>query len=261
MTRPNWLNAEGVATVVGVVLFWQLASTAGLLPTSAVPSPMTCARELWRLTASGELAQPLLHTLTVVIVAAAIAMVAGVALGTALGLSSFTYGWSMASVDFLRTIPIVALLPVAVLLWGPTTKSELVATAYAATWVMTINTAGAFRSVHPRLGDVGRTFGLPRWRIVTTIWLPAIGPSLLVGARLAVVNASLVAIIAETLVNPQGLGWELIRAQQALRPGQLWAYALLAGLFGYLLNVLLIQAVRLVTPGGRDNPALNGVRT
>jgi NitT/TauT family transport system permease protein len=64
------------------------------------------------------------------------------------------------------------------------------------------------------------------------------------------VSALVVAIIAEILVNPAGLGWGLIQAQNALQPARMWAYAVVIGIIGYVLNALLVQAVRLALPGG-----------
>lgn len=253
MTVPKGVNVPGIVTIGGILLLWQFFDATGVLSFSSVPSPVTIGGSLGDLVSSGAVFPPLLHTLWVVLIGAAIALAIGTALGFALGLSPVVNRWSLGSVDFLRTIPVVALLPVAILLWGPSTKSELIITAYAASWIMTINTAGAFRSVHPRMGDVASTFQLTSVDRIRKIWLPAVVPILLVGARLAVVSACLTAVIAETLVNPKGLGWEIIRAQQASNVNDLWAYALIAGWLGYLLNVVLVQGVRALSPGDRNS--------
>jgi sulfonate transport system permease protein len=247
---------------VGVVLLlavWQGAFTFGLLHLQSLPAPIGVARSLGGLLESGEIFPPLLHTLWVVTAGSVLALAIGTAAGAVMGLSPLAYMWGMASFDFLRTLPVVALLPIAVLLWGPSTKSELIITTYAAAWVMTINTAGAFTEVHPRLGDVCQTFQLSRLESVRKVWLPAIAPAMLVGARLSVVVAAISATIAETLVNPQGLGWEIVRSQQALQPGKLWSYAVVAGLFGYLLNVVLVVTARRLTPGSRVDSSMSGV--
>lgn len=253
------LNAGACALVVVIVAVWEVAFRSGVIRVSGIPRPAEIARALWELTASGEMTGPLLHTFTTVVLASACALALGLLLGTALGISPLVSRWAMASVDFLRSIPVVALVPVVVLFWGPSTKSEFVITTYAALWVMTVNTVGGFRTVHPRLNDISRMFELSRVRQVRSIWLPAVMPSVLVGARLVVVVATINAVIAESFVNPAGLGWELVRAQQGLRPADLWAYAVIAGLFGYVLNRILIVTVRLLYPSGRANPGLIGV--
>lgn len=257
--KPLKMAAPGVTAVVLIVLIWQGVFTFGILELESFPPPTEVATALRKLVSDGDLTAPLLHTFWVVIAGSALAIAIGVAVGALLGLSRTAYRWGMASVDFLRTVPVVALLPITVLLWGPSTKSELIITTYAAAWVMAVNTAGAFAEVHPRLGDVSRTFQLGRLQAVRSVWLPAILPFILVGARLSVVVAALSATIAETLVNPQGLGWEIVRSQQALQPGKLWAFALVAGLFGYLLNLFLIWAVRIISPGSHLVTASRGV--
>lgn len=246
-------SIPGVVAVAIVLVAWQGAFALGLIGLSSIPTPWGVAKSLLALVLTGDLFGPFVHTLWIMLLGSACALVIGTALGAILGLSNPAYRWGMASVDFLRTVPVVALLPVAVMLWGPSTGSELVITIYAATWVMAVNTSGAFASVHPRLGEVVRAFRLTRFEAVRKVWLPAIAAALLVGARLSVVTAALAAVIAETLVNPKGLGWEIVRSQQALQPERLWAYALVAGWFGYFLNFSLIAAARILLPGGRAN--------
>lgn len=248
-------SVVAIAILLGL---WQAAFSFGFLELESFPPPADIAQSLGGLVISGDLFEPLLHTLWVIMVASLCALAIGTAAGALLGLSRSAYNWGMASVDFMRTIPVVALLPVAVLLWGPTTNSELIISTYAATWVMAVNTSGGFAEANPRLADVSRTFQLTRFDSLRKVRLPAILPSMLVGARLSVVVAAISATIAEALVNPKGLGWEIMRAQQALDPGKLWAYALVAGLFGYLLNLVLVVTVRALSPGSRVEPAMSG---
>ncbi|HKS19099.1 MAG TPA: ABC transporter permease subunit [Bradyrhizobium sp.] len=251
-------GVPALVTVLTVLVIWQGAFNFGLVSLISLPTPWGIVNALVDLVLTGALFGPFFHTLWIVVVGSACALAIGTILGAVLGLSRSAYRWGMASVDFMRTIPVVALLPVAVMLWGPSTQSELIITVYAATWVMAVNTAGAFATVHARLGDVASVFRLTRLEAVAKVWLPSIASSLLVGARLSTVTAALAAIIAETLVNPHGLGWEIVRAQQALQPARLWAYALVAGSFGYFLNGLLIRLAQLLLPGHRANVSASG---
>lgn len=248
------VNLPGTLVVLGVIALWQVSVTAGANDFEFVPTPAEVATALVDLTRSGALPADALHTLWVVIVAATIGIVVGALLGSLLGLVAPAHDYAMASVDVLRAIPIIALMPVALLIWGPTPQTEIITATYDATWVMTITCAGAFRSLPPRLDDVVETFQISRVDALRKVWIPAIMPSVLVGARLAVVSAMIVAILAETLVNPQGLGWGIIRAQQGLQPADLWAYAFAAGCFGYALNAVLVWGVRKLSPGGRIAP-------
>ena len=100
------------------------------------------------------------------------------------------------------------------------------------------------QNVHPVKRDVARSFRLSRFQTLRKITLPVATPAILIGARLAVVNALVVAIVAEMLINPDGVGWGLVFSMQALKPEDMWAYAVVAGIMGYLLNAILLYAVR-----------------
>lgn len=259
MSRVStWVNVPGIVVVAAVVVAWQVLVDTGVIDFEFVPTPIEVGEAIVDLTSDGTLPEAVLHTLSVVLLASAMAVVIGILLGLALGLSRTAYAYGMATVDFLRTVPIVALIPVALLVWGPAAITEIVVATFAATWAMVVNTSGAFRTRNPRLRDVARTFQLSHGEAVRKIWLPSVMPALLVGARLAVVTAMIVAILAETLANPAGLGWGLIKSQEALQSAELWAYAVVTGWFGYLLNVALIHGVRALSPGGRENPGLIG---
>lgn len=255
VTRINW---PGLAVVVGVMIAWQLLVDTGVIDFEFVPTPVETGQAIADLTADGTLPTDFLHTLWVVLLSTALAVFIGLVVGSALGLSRNVHRFGMASIDFLRTAPIVALIPLAVIIWGPEAITEIIIATFAATWAVVVNVAGAFRTLNPRLADVAATFQLSRRERLRKIWLPSITPAFLVGARLAAVTAMIVAILAETLANPAGLGWGLIRAQQALQSADLWAYAVVTGMFGYLLNVALVHGVRGLSPGGRDNPGLIG---
>ena len=110
----------------------------------------------------------------------------------------------MASIDFLRTIPAVALVPIAVLTFGPVRTAEVALATYAALWPIVLHTAGGVAAVHPRQYDVARMLHLGPSGHVRKIVVPAAVPAWLVGARMAVIIALLVAIVAEMMMSSQG---------------------------------------------------------
>jgi ABC-type nitrate/sulfonate/bicarbonate transport system permease component len=254
----NAFNLLGCLVTLAVIGLWQLVVESGLLEFDYLPPPTDVFDALSHLIGSGEMGSAVGHTLRATLLASAIAIVLGAMLGAAVGLLSLVERFFMATFDVLRTVPVVALMPVALLVWGPAAKTEIIVAVYAATWPMLVNAAGGVRAVHPRLRDVARTFRLSKRRTFTKIILPAAMPALLVGARLSVVTALVVTIVAEMLVNSEGLGWALIQSQDALQPAQMWAYAVVCGIIGYLLNVALMQLVRLGLPGGAAAMGVGG---
>ena len=214
-----------------------------------LPSPRELLTALVDLARSGELVNDIAHTLGVALVAAAIGMIVGAALGLAVGLIPTVRRYTMASIDFLRTIPAVALVPIAVLSFGPVRTAEVALATYAALWPIVLHTAGGVAAVHPRQYDVARMLRLGRVATMRKVVIPAAVPAWLVGARMAVIIALLVAIVAEMMMSSRGLGGGLAESMHALAPARMWAYAVVCGLLGLMLNAGLRRAVRLAFPG------------
>jgi sulfonate transport system permease protein len=238
-----WPDPVGLAVPVILLGSWEALVRARVLDYTYLPAPSAVATELGRLATSGELAADLAHTVAVAALALALALAAGGTLGLAIGLLPPVRTYVLASVDVLRTVPAVALLPVALLLFGPTPTAEVVLATYAATWPVLLHTAGGVAAVPARLYDVARTLRLARAATLWKVVLPAVAPTWLVGARVGAVVALLVTVVVEMVIAPRGLGGGLTESLQALRPARMWAYAAICGTVGYLLNLGLRRAV------------------
>jgi sulfonate transport system permease protein len=239
----------GLVVPLAAVAGWQALKSVGVLDYEFLPAPSEVVAAVVDLGRSGELVDDVAHTLGVVAVAAAISMTVGAALGLAIGLLPTVRRYSMASVDFLRTIPAVALVPVAVLSLGPVRAAEIALATYAALWPIVLHTAGGVVAVHPRQYDVARMLRLGPLTTVRKIVIPAAVPAWLVGARMAVTIALLVAIVVEMLMSSRGLGGGLTESMHALAPARMWAYAVVCGVLGVVLNAGLRRAVRIALPG------------
>jgi ABC-type nitrate/sulfonate/bicarbonate transport system permease component len=252
VTRRHQFQIDplGWGVVLLAVLVWEGLVRSGILHFEYLPAPSTVLGGFGDLLASGALLADVAHTLGVALLAAGIAMIVGGLLGAAIGLLSPFRILTNSSVDFLRSLPVIALIPVAILLWGPEFRTEVLVAVYAAIWPVLVNAAAGVQGVHPRLYEVANTFQLSRAERLRKIVLPVATPSVLVGGRLAVVTALVVAIVAEMLANPQGVGWGIMRAQQGLRAERMWAYAISSGTLGFLVNAALVFAVARALPGG-----------
>jgi ABC-type nitrate/sulfonate/bicarbonate transport system permease component len=111
---------------------------------------------------------------------------------------------------------------------------------------------GGVTSVHPRLHDVGRTFRLSRKETILRIILPAAMPAIVVGARISLGLALVLAIVAEMVGNPEGLGYGIVREQQALRPDLMFAYIVTVGLIGIALNAAMLAVAESLFPSSRQ---------
>jgi len=155
---------------------------------------------------------------------------------------------ALATIEVLRPMPGIAFAPVALLLFGFSLQMELMVVVLPALWPVLINTMGAVAGVHARLFDVGRTFRLSGAEILRKVMLPAALPGVLVGARLSLTLALVLAVVAEMVGNPAGLGYAVVREQQAMRPDLLFAYVVAIGALGVGLNAALTGAVAWLFP-------------
>lgn len=238
-----------------LIVVWALLSATVFAGYEFIPSPTEVATALVDLIGSGDMSRAVAHTLRMSLAATAIAVIVGGLVGAGIGLLEPVRQYLMASIDFLRTIPAVAMVPVALLALGPIGPTELLLASFAATWPVVITTAAGVASAHPRHHDVARTFRLSHGETFRKVVVPAAVPAWLVGARLAAVIGLLASIVAEMLMYPRGLGGGLIEAFHALAPARMWAFVLVCGLLGVLMNAALRIAVRLALPG---SPAVGG---
>lgn len=148
------------------------------------------------------------------------------------------------TIEAIRPIPSVALLPIALMIFGFGYGMEFAIVGKSCFFLMLILTRAAVRGVEPRLQEVARALRLSRSATIGKIILPAILPRLFVAFRLAASLALVISITIEIAVNPQGLGYGIMTARQALRPELMLAYFLWIGFVGLALNGLLLLAQR-----------------
>jgi ABC-type nitrate/sulfonate/bicarbonate transport system permease component len=160
----------------------------------------------------------------------------GVALGTLLGLSRRAARLAFVSVEALRPVPSVALIPLAMLVFGFGLRMEVSVVAFACLWPMMVLTQAAVRQVEPRLLEVARALQMSPWQRFAWIVAPAIVPRLFVALRLGVAIALVVAVTVEIAANPNGMGYAMMIAQQSLDPALMLAWLLWIGVAGFAIN-------------------------
>lgn len=160
----------------------------------------------------------------------------GIALGIALGLSRRAAQVGFLSIEVARPIPSVALMPLAMLVFGFGFRMEISVVAFATFWPMLILTQAAVQQVEPCLLEVALALGLSPWARTTKIVLPAVLPRLFVALRLGVSIALVVAVTVEIAANPNGMGYALMIAQQSLAPDLMLAWLFWLGVVGFGIN-------------------------
>ncbi len=167
--------------------------------------------------------------------------VLGIALGIVLGLSLRAAQMSFLSVEVLRPIPSVALIPLAMLVFGFGLRMEVSVVAFATFWPMLILAQAAARLVEPGLLEVARGLGLSPLQRTFKVVLPAMVPRLFVALRLGVAIALVVAVTVEIAANPEGMGYAMMIAQQSMNPALMLAWLFWIGVVGYVINAGALQ--------------------
>lgn len=170
----------------------------------------------------------------------------GVLMGIVLGLSKRASSAGFLTVEVLRTIPSVALIPLAMLIFGFGFRMEISVVAFATFWPILILTQAAVQQVEPRLLEVSLALGLSSYARTTKIVLPAVLPRLFVALRLGVAIALVVAVTVEIAANPSGMGYALMIAQQSLAPELMLAWLFWIGVVGYIVNAATLRLQRWV---------------
>ena len=170
----------------------------------------------------------------------------GIPLGTWLGLSRRAAGLGFISIEAARPVPSVALIPLAMLVFGFGLGMQVSVVAFACLWPMLLLTQSAVQQVEPQWLAVARALGLGPWQRFAKIIAPAIVARLFVALRIAMGVALVVAVTVELAANPHGMGYAMLIAQQSLEPARMLAWLGWIGAVGLALNAAALALQRAV---------------
>lgn len=223
---------------VALIALWQIASSQGWLSTRVLPAPADVITAAWTLTLSGDL-----WTHMKISTGRALAGLAiGGGLGLALGLLTGTLRHAETLLDstlqMLRNIPALALIPLVILWFGIDEWAKLFLIAVSVFFPIYLNTFHGIRNVDPQLIEMGRTYGLSRWQLYRHVILPGATSSILVGLRFSLGLMWVVLIVAETISAQAGIGYLTMNAREFLQTDIVLVGILLYALLGKLADVL-----------------------
>lgn len=165
-------------------------------------------------------------------------------LGMTLGLSQQADRLGSLTIEVLRPVPAVALIPFAVLVFGFGVRMEVSVIGFAVFWPLLILVQAAVRQVEPGLLEVSRVLGLTSRERAVKIVLPAILPRLLVALRAGVGIALIVAVTVEVAANPNGIGYAMSLAQQSMDPALMLGWLGWIGVLGFAINEVMLWLQR-----------------
>jgi ABC-type nitrate/sulfonate/bicarbonate transport system permease component len=163
---------------------------------------------------------------------------AGIAVGVFLGLLRGVEDAMRPVLEFVRSTPGVALLPLVILFLGLGNPMKIVMIALVSFWPVLLNTIDAVRSVEPVQLQVSRSFHLTGWDRLMFILLPSSAPQVFAGARTALAVSVIAMVFTEMVGAPGGIGYFILNAQREFNTVGMWSGILVLGVVGYVLNYL-----------------------
>lgn len=224
----------------GAIILWELASLTGLLSRTSFPSALEIATKFFELIQSSYLWAAVGQTFAGWAMGVGVGAVLAIGVGTLLGRSRFAYASVIPVVEFLKTVPTIAILPLVIVVLGPTMQMKVFLVAWGIFWALTIQVIYGVRAVDPVVRDNARILQLGGWRLFTTVTLPSAAPYVATGMRVAAAVGLILAVIAEMIGGAAGLGLNILVSVNA-GPTELpsmYVYILMTGLVGIAVTAL-----------------------
>jgi sulfonate transport system permease protein len=231
-TRGSLQAVAPWALPLALVVGWELSARFGWLSTRVLPEPVAVLRALWTLLASGEL----WHHVRVSTWRAFAGLAIGGGAGLLLGLLTGTFRHAETLLDttlqMVRNIPALALIPLVILWFGIDESAKLFLVAVGVFFPMYLNTFHGIRSVDTGLVEMARSYGVNGWQLYRQVILPGALPSILVGLRFSLGLMWVLLIVAETVSAQAGIGYMTMNAREFLQTDVVVVGVLLYALLG-----------------------------
>jgi ABC-type nitrate/sulfonate/bicarbonate transport system permease component len=199
-------------------------------------------RDLWLFS---QFAEHVVPSLERVGLGFAIAVVGGVALGIPIGLSRWLRLWATPHIEWWRSVPPPAILPISIVLLHSIENRQKVAfIAFFCLFPVLLNTIDGVRGIDPTLLETARAYRVPRRDRIFRLVLPAASPQIAAGMRTSLSLAVITMVLAEYFSSTNGVGYVLLISKNTYEMGPMWATIVLIGLLGYLANVLFLIVER-----------------
>lgn len=233
----NWLlPLLGVAVAL---LIFELVPRLGLVDRRFLPPASEMFAALFGRIADGSLWEPTLDTMQGWGLGLGTALIIALPLGILIGSVFLLFMSTRTIVEFLRPIPSVALIPLAVLVFGAGLESKWFLAAFAATWPILLQTLYGVRDVDPTSMETARSFGIKTPERLLRVVLPSALPYIVTGVRISSAVALILSVTAELVLGAPGLGQEINIARQSAAVDQMYALIIVTGLIGWVLNIIL----------------------
>lgn len=234
------INLPGACFLIGLAILWEVA--AQISPSPNFPAFSVVVTTL--VTNFDSIALETLQTLKRAALGFLIALATMLPFGVFLGRIKAAGELVEPIIEFIRPLPPIAMIPVAMIFLGIGDSARIAVVAYGCAFPILINAMEAVRGAHPMLGNVARSLRLTRNEQMLFIDLPAAMPQIMAGIRISLATALLLSVVAEMLLASNGLGTYIVRAQERFQIAHNLAALLTIVILALIINALLERADR-----------------
>lgn len=228
-------------SVLGLLALFEVLPRIGVLPSRSFPPISQILATLGSEVVQAGFWAAVWNTLSGWALGLGFAAVAGVPLGILVGSSTLLYRATRGLIEFLRPVPSVALIPLAILIFGTGLESKVFLAAFASFWQLLLQTLYGVHDVDPVATDTARSFGFSRTQRLLRVTLPGAIPYVATGLRIASSVALILAVTAEIVIGSPGLGSEISTARAGGNVELMYALIIATGLLGWILNSIFVR--------------------
>ncbi len=240
--RLPWMRPKawmGWLLPIAILILWQAGASTGMLSSTILPNPLDIGRAAYRLSASGELLTNMetstLRALAGLVVGGGI----GLALGVANGLSRWSDTFTDTTLQMVRNVPHLALIPLVIVWFGIDEGAKLFLVALGVFFPIYLNTLHGIRAVDPQLVEMGRSYGMGPATLFRRIIWPGALPSIFVGLRYALGITWLTLIVAETIAAQSGIGYMAMQAREFMQTDVIVLAILIYAVLGKVADTIV----------------------
>lgn len=223
---------------VVIIVIWEIIVRFEIISASLFPSPITIVSSGWDLLVNGDLLSHIGISLARALTGMAIGGAIGFGLGVLNGLSKKSYIYLDTTIQMIRNIPHLALIPLVIVWIGIGEDAKIFLVVLGVLFPVYVNTFHGIRNVDPNLVEMGRMYNLKGWKLFKDVLLPGALPSIFVGLRYALGVMWLTLIIAETIPTDAGLGYLATNAREFMQTDIIILSIVIYALLGKLADVI-----------------------
>lgn len=225
---------------VVILVFWELGVKYGSINGNVIPPPTTLVKTFISLISTGKLQSGLLISFQRVIEGFAIAAVIGIVVGFLMGIFASANRLLSSLINILRPIPVVALIPILIIILGVGESANVSIIVIGALWPILLNTTAGVMSTDKKLMELAYVYRLSKPKLYFQIVLPSSLYSILTGLRLGISGAWMSVVAAEMIGATSGIGYLIMFSKSLAQAANMYVLVLVVGVIGFLIDKVLL---------------------